>query len=207
MSRFGLPGMVWPTLPGPARQHASIYESIERPAMTPDLHHPIHWLRWISSNIKRLIVLVVGVALLGAGLAMLVLPGPGFLVVVAGLAVLATEFAWAERALDRTRSTATVATTKLTASRTGRATFALSAIALIVGGAAVVAALDDHRLLGVTTLVSGLCALAVLLPAAQRWINRPNTRTSTAAATPVPATVASGVAPAPLSTPTPPKDH
>jgi len=31
---------------------------------------------------------------------MLALPGPGFLVIIAGLAVLATEFAWASAALS-----------------------------------------------------------------------------------------------------------
>jgi hypothetical protein len=56
-------------------------------------------------------VRVVGVALFGgvlvlAGLAMLVLPGPGILVILAGLAVLATEFVWARRILERTKSAA-----------------------------------------------------------------------------------------------------
>ncbi len=37
------------------------------------------------------------------GLAMLVLPGPGFLVIIGGLAVLATEFAWAAYLLDNAR--------------------------------------------------------------------------------------------------------
>lgn len=43
---------------------------------------------------------VVGAVLLVAGVAMLALPGPGLLVVFAGLAVLATEFAWASAALS-----------------------------------------------------------------------------------------------------------
>ena len=56
-------------------------------------------------------VRVVGVAVLGgvlvlAGLAMLVLPGPGVVVILAGLAVLATEFVWARRILERTKATA-----------------------------------------------------------------------------------------------------
>jgi len=36
-----------------------------------------------------------------AGLAMLALPGPGWLTIAAGLAVLAREFSWARRLLDR----------------------------------------------------------------------------------------------------------
>src|ERR687895_2424633 len=37
-----------------------------------------------------------------AGVAMLVLPGPGLLVIALGLGILALEFAWAERLLERT---------------------------------------------------------------------------------------------------------
>ena len=51
----------------------------------------------------RATVTVVGFGLLGLGLVLLFLPGPGLLVVIAGLAVLATQFAWAERALARVK--------------------------------------------------------------------------------------------------------
>jgi uncharacterized protein (TIGR02611 family) len=44
---------------------------------------------------------VAGFAVLLAGLAMLVLPGPGLLVSAIGLAMLALEFRWAERVLGR----------------------------------------------------------------------------------------------------------
>jgi uncharacterized protein (TIGR02611 family) len=48
-------------------------------------------------------VFLVGVALLVAGAAMLVLPGPGIAVILLGLVVLAREFSWAKRALDWVR--------------------------------------------------------------------------------------------------------
>jgi tellurite resistance protein TerC len=51
----------------------------------------------------RLIVLVVGGTLLVIGVAMIVLPGPAFVVIPAGLAVLATEFVWARRLHVRVR--------------------------------------------------------------------------------------------------------
>lgn len=66
-------------------------------------------LRFIWRSSKRIVVFVLGVALVLAGLAMLVLPGPGIVVVIAGLAVLATEFVWAEWALDRAKEHATKA--------------------------------------------------------------------------------------------------
>ena len=54
--------------------------------------------------LRRTAVSVVGVSLLLAGVAMLVLPGPGLLVIVGALAVLATEYAWAKRPLDAMRA-------------------------------------------------------------------------------------------------------
>lgn len=137
------------------------------------LHHPLQWLRWIGSNGRRLAVLLVGLAFLGAGLAMLVLPGPGLLVAVAGLAVLATEFAWAERMLDRTRERAARASAPLATSRAARALFATSALSLLTGGAAVVALADGYRAAGASALVAGLCALSILVPRVHRWLAPP----------------------------------
>lgn len=49
----------------------------------------------------RVLFAVAGTAVLCAGLAMLVLPGPGLLVTGVGLGMLALEFAWAEHLLSR----------------------------------------------------------------------------------------------------------
>jgi hypothetical protein len=63
-------------------------------------------VRFIGRSSKRIAVTVVGAALVAAGLAMFVLPGPGILVVALGFAVLGTEYAWAAAALERTKRTA-----------------------------------------------------------------------------------------------------
>jgi tellurite resistance protein TerC len=47
------------------------------------------------------IVLTIGLTVVGVGVALLVLPGPGIAVIIVGLALLATEFAWARALLDR----------------------------------------------------------------------------------------------------------
>jgi hypothetical protein len=60
-------------------------------------------IRFIWRSSKRAVVFVVGVALLVVGLIMFVTPGPGIVLVVLGLAVLATEFAWAEHLLDQAK--------------------------------------------------------------------------------------------------------
>jgi uncharacterized protein (TIGR02611 family) len=54
------------------------------------------------SRIVRAAVALAGFVVVLAGLAMIPLPGPGLLVTAAGLAVLALEFVWAERLLERT---------------------------------------------------------------------------------------------------------
>jgi uncharacterized protein (TIGR02611 family) len=52
----------------------------------------------------RIGVAVAGGAVLAAGLVLIPYPGPGWLVVFAGLAILATEFVWARRLLGYARS-------------------------------------------------------------------------------------------------------
>jgi hypothetical protein len=54
-------------------------------------------------RIKRIVVAVVGGTVLALGIALIVLPGPAFLVIPAGLAILAIEFAWAKRWLRKAR--------------------------------------------------------------------------------------------------------
>lgn len=63
-------------------------------------------VRFIGRSAKRVAVSVVGGVFVLGGLAMLVLPGPGILVIVIGFAILGTEYAWAAAALERTKDTA-----------------------------------------------------------------------------------------------------
>lgn len=61
---------------------------------------------WNLDNIKavrRVIVSVLGATVLLIGIALLVLPGPAFVVIPLGLAILATEYAWARRWLRKGR--------------------------------------------------------------------------------------------------------
>lgn len=51
-------------------------------------------------NVKRVAIAIAGGAVLMVGIIAIPYPGPGWLIVFTGLAILATEFAWARRALD-----------------------------------------------------------------------------------------------------------
>jgi tellurite resistance protein TerC len=52
-------------------------------------------------RVKRLARIVFGFTLLAIGIALLVLPGPGWITIALGLALLASEYVWARKLLDR----------------------------------------------------------------------------------------------------------
>ena len=60
-------------------------------------------LKWIPGPLRKPIVAVIGSTIFLIGVAMIVLPGPAVVVIPIGLGILATEFAWARRAIRRAR--------------------------------------------------------------------------------------------------------
>ena len=83
---------------------------------TPRRRHPIAvrkraWQQRLNEKfgldkmpvIRKLIYSVVGITIILIGLVMIVLPGPAFIVIPIGLAVLASEYAWARRIIRRGR--------------------------------------------------------------------------------------------------------
>jgi len=79
-------------------------------------HHPITarkvaWQRRLNEKfgldrmprLRKLIYSVFGVTVLLIGIAMIVLPGPAVIVIPLGLAILASEYAWARRIIRRGR--------------------------------------------------------------------------------------------------------
>ncbi len=52
---------------------------------------------------KRITVTVVGVTVVAIGIVMIVTPGPAFVVIPVGLAILSIEFAWARHWLRKLR--------------------------------------------------------------------------------------------------------
>lgn len=82
----------------------------DRPACIS--YHPcLHFLQKNRKNtimrtirqVKKLVVAVMGFTMLIAGIAMIVLPGPAFIFIPAGLAILATEFLWAKKLLQKVK--------------------------------------------------------------------------------------------------------
>jgi len=88
------------------------------------------------SRFYRIGFAIAGATVTLAGLTMLVTPGPAFVVIPIGLAMLALEFAWAERLLDRALDQADIAQRK--AAETTRTQRILGAVAAALAIAAAV---------------------------------------------------------------------
>jgi tellurite resistance protein TerC len=71
----------------------------------------------LFSTAKKVLILLIGGSVIAIGTAMLVLPGPAFIVIPVGLAILGTEFAWAKRVLKRLQQHAVTIQGKLTKTR------------------------------------------------------------------------------------------
>ena len=54
-------------------------------------------------KIKRLIVAIVGFTVLAIGIIMIIFPGPAFVMIPIGLSILATEFVWAKKLLEKVK--------------------------------------------------------------------------------------------------------
>ncbi len=68
-------------------------------------HSPAFYIR-LWRLVRRLAVLVIGATVVLVGIVLIVTPGPAFVVIPVGLAILASEFLWARRLLRRLREQA-----------------------------------------------------------------------------------------------------
>ena len=69
--------------------------------------------RFIARNGRRIAITVIGVLVLLAGLVLLVLPGPGWLLIFVGLSILGSEYVWAQRLLRMAKQQANNAKDKV----------------------------------------------------------------------------------------------
>ncbi len=127
--------------------------------------------------VRRVAIEVLGWTLVVAGIAALVLPGPGLLGLFAGLAVLSQQYEWAERRLQPVKTAAYKSAAesvqtwpRILMSVTGALTLAAMGVLWIVSPAAPAwwPAPESWWLIGgwatgVTLIVSGLIALAIIV--------------------------------------------
>jgi uncharacterized protein (TIGR02611 family) len=85
----------------------------------------------------RALYVVAGFTILLAGVVMLIAPGPAFVVIPIGLALLSLEFRWAEQLLERAMRQGKIAQRR--AAETTTTERILTAVAVLLAGAAIVA--------------------------------------------------------------------
>jgi uncharacterized protein (TIGR02611 family) len=77
-------------------------------------------------------VFIIGLAVVVAGVIMLPLPGPGWVVIFGGMAIWATEFVWAQLVLRWTKRKVTEATQRALDPRVRRRNLILTSIGLVI---------------------------------------------------------------------------
>jgi tellurite resistance protein TerC len=61
-------------------------------------------VKFVLTSLRKLFVAIIGGTVFLIGVALIVLPGPAFIVIPIGLAILATEFAWARSMVNRAKA-------------------------------------------------------------------------------------------------------
>ena len=119
----------------------------------------------MQRHLKRAGVSIAGGALVALGVALLVLPGPGLLVLLAGLVVLSSEYPAVERFVDPVRDRAMQAAEDSVATPLRAAGSTLFGVAMVAAG--VVWIYDPGvpfggASVGASLILSGLAVLALL---------------------------------------------
>ena len=119
-----------------------------------------------NRSMKTVVIAVLGGLLTLAGIAALVLPGPGFVLVAAGLAVLATRFSWAKKPLDYARDKAEQGIEEVGKSPLRAIGAGLAALALVAVGVLALAGVDlpfVNALSAVVLILSGLFLIGTIV--------------------------------------------
>ena len=128
---------------------------------------------------KRAVVAVLGIALLLIGIALLVLPGPGFLLIAAALALLATQFDWAKVPLDYAKAKAEDGIDEIARSKFRAALALLCALALIALGIVELAGVNIPYVNGITAaclILSGVFLVGTMVYALRKAGSSPSGR-------------------------------
>lgn len=121
---------------------------------------------------RRILVTVAGVALCVAGVGLLILPGPGLLLLLGGLVLLANEYPWARRMTGPVRRQAIRSAEQSVASPLRISATALCGLALVAAGIAwiLVPSLPFGGVAtGSSLIVSGIVLLALLVYSYRRF--------------------------------------
>lgn len=140
----------------------------------------------MTPKVKKTLTFVAGWILVLAGLAALVLPGPGLLLLLCGLVLLATEYTWAQKWVDPVERRAVALAHANVQSRRAIALSALGAGALLAVGIfwGINPTIPEFWIfgprlpfggwgVGTTVTLSGVLAIGLLVYSVKRYRGRP----------------------------------
>jgi hypothetical protein len=136
---------------------------------------------------KRVLLEVAGWGLVLAGIAAMVLPGPGLLLLAAGLFVLSQQYEWAERRVDPILDRALISAAQGVSSKLTVALSALFSLGLVACGVLWIASppapqwwplaerwwLPGGAATGITQIASGIVALGLIVWSYRRFHGKP----------------------------------
>jgi uncharacterized protein (TIGR02611 family) len=128
-------------------------------------------MKRIGGYARTGVILVIGLTVLLAGVAMLALPGPGIVVIILGLVILSQEFAWAERLLDTAVEKLAASNSRAQESRHGKRVLAASGAGLILAGLVVFAIWSQFWVVGISLIIAGVIGLCTLHPRVHAWVD------------------------------------
>ncbi len=124
---------------------------------------------------RQIVVAVLGGLLTLAGVALLALPGPGFVLVAAGLAILSTQFSWARKPLDYAKDKAREGIEEVGEHRWRAVAAVVCAVTLVALGVLVLAGVDlplVNAFSAVLLVLSGLFLVGTVVYARRRASSR-----------------------------------
>jgi hypothetical protein len=141
----------------------------------------------VAKHSKRIVLEAIGWTLVLAGIAALVLPGPGLLAIFAGLAILSQQYEWAERRIDPVKKRALEGASDSVKTWPRIAVATAIALGIVAFGVLYVlqpaapswwTVSDDYWLYGgwppgVTLILSGLFALGLIVYSYRRFHDNP----------------------------------
>ncbi|MGB9282302.1 MAG: PGPGW domain-containing protein [Pseudonocardiaceae bacterium] len=136
------------------------------------VHQDDHQSERKGGLVRRVLVTVAGVALCVVGVGLLILPGPGLLLLLGGLVLLANEYPWARRLTGPVRRQAMRSAAQSVASPVRISATALCGLALAAAGVAwiLVPSLPFGGVAtGSSLIVSGIVILALLVYSYRRF--------------------------------------
>jgi uncharacterized protein (TIGR02611 family) len=130
------------------------------------VHHSEVIFRSSGRLIRRVVVTVVGVAVLALGVVLLALPGPGVLVLALGFFILSSEYEWARRYFQIARQKASSLADQAVAKPWSTVLSVLASLALVAAGViwgSVSALPFSSWWTGGSLIFGGLAALATIV--------------------------------------------